>query len=123
VGDIEKLIKKKLDIESFELEDDRPRRSRVRDDADEGRAPSAHAERDEGVRATREAREVRERPAREPDRPRRAPADPFFDKPYEPTGSGDASWDKAAAPAPSRSPLSPNIRPKKRVASLLGGKT
>jgi superfamily II DNA/RNA helicase len=132
VGDIEKLIKKKLDIESFELEDDRPRRSRVRDDADEGRAPSAHAERDEGVRATREprearevreVREVRERPAREPDRPRRAPADPFFDKPYEPTGSGDASWDKAAAPAPSRSPLSPNIRPKKRVASLLGGKT
>jgi superfamily II DNA/RNA helicase len=126
VGDIEKLIKKKLDIESFELEDDRPRRSRVRDDADEGRAPSAHAERDEGIRATREAREVREareRPAREPDRPRRAPADPFFDKPYEPTGSGDASWDKAAAPAPSRSPLSPNIRPKKRVASLLGGKT
>jgi hypothetical protein len=101
----------------------------VRDDADEGRAPSAHAERDEGVRATREpreareVREVRERPAREPDRPRRAPADPFFDKPYEPTGSGDASWDKAAAPAPSRSPLSPNIRPKKRVASLLGGKT
>ena len=132
VGDIEKLIKKKLDIESFELEDDRPRRSRVRDDADEGRALSAHAERDEGVRATREprearevreVREVRERPAREPDRPRRAPVDPFFDKPYEPTGAGDASWDKAAAPAPSRSPLSPNIRPKKRVASLLGGKT
>ena len=125
VGDIEKLIKKKLDIESFELEDDRPRRPRVRDDEEEGRAPPARAERDEGVRATREpreAREIRERPAREFDRPRRAPSDPFFDKPYEPSGSGDAPWEKAAAPAPSRSPLSPNIRPKKRVASLLGGK-
>ena len=123
VGDIEKLIKKKLDIEPFELEDDRPRRPRYRDDEGDGRAPAAaQSGRDEGVRASREPREARERPAREPDRVRRAPADPFFDKPYEPSGSGDAPWEKAAAPTPSRSPLSPNIRPKKRVASLLGGK-
>jgi hypothetical protein len=59
-------------------------------------------------------------------RPRSVPTDPFFDKPYEPSGSGDASWDKApsspSAPSAARSPLSANIRPKKRVASLLGGK-
>ena len=122
VVDIEKLIKKKLDIEPFELEDDRPRRSRYRDDDERSEAPR----REEEARPAR--MEPRERTARDPDRGRRAPADPFFDKPYEPSGSGEASWEraergeKASAPASGRAnPLSPNIRPKKRVASLLGG--
>ena len=50
-------------------------------------------------------------------------SDPFFDRPYEPSGSGAAGWEsvaKAALPAPTRG-LSPNIRPKKKVAMLLGG--
>jgi hypothetical protein len=60
------------------------------------------------------------------ERPRRPSAsrDPFFDKPYEPTGTGAASWETVAKPGTpplaSRG-LSPNIRPKKKVASLLGG--
>jgi superfamily II DNA/RNA helicase len=123
VADIEKLIKKKLDIESFELEDDRPRRSRYRDDEDEPRASVARPERVDVVASAPSERPSRDRAPRDAYRPRSAPSDPFFDKPYEPSGSGDASWDKAAAaPSAARSPLSPNIRPKKRVASLLGGK-
>jgi len=147
VADIEKLIKKKLDIESFELEDDRPRRARYRDeDTREARAPVVRPERIDGVEgeagaeSVRQAepparparredgqppyREPRDRTSRSPDRPRRAPADPFFEKPYEASGSGEASWEKAApaTAAPGQaSAVSPNIRPKKRVASLLGG--
>ena len=104
IADIEKLIKKKLEIEPVEIDDDRPRRPPRRRDDDE---------RDEPRSA--------ERPAeRAPRRPAPPPSDPFFDKPYEPSGSGDASWEKGAAPAPAKA-VSPNIRPKKKVASLLGG--
>jgi ATP-dependent RNA helicase RhlE len=117
VSDIEKLIKNKIEIEAFEIEDDRPRRlpPRRRDE-----------ERPAGDEAPREA--AAERPyERAPERPRRAAsADPFFDKPYEPSGSGDAAWEKGAvanaatATAPAKL-ISPSIRPKKKVASLLGG--
>ncbi len=106
VSDIEKLIKKKIELEPFEVEDDRPRRPRRR----------FEEEREEPA-----AREERPAPPRRHAAP---PADPFFDKPYEPSGSGDASWektDKSAAPAAPVKALSPSIRPKKKVASLLGG--
>ena len=116
VSDIEKLIKKKIEIEPIELEDDRPpRRPRrefdERDSADDDRP--ARAERDD--RPPRRAPE----PARA-----RAPSDPFFDKPYEPSAATEPpAWEsaRASAPVPSRGVLSPNIRPKKKVASLLGG--
>ena len=52
------------------------------------------------------------------------PSDPFFSKPYEPSAAGSdgkPAWEqKAAAPVPGRG-LSPNIRSKRKVASLLGG--
>jgi ATP-dependent RNA helicase RhlE len=136
VGDIEKLIKKKLDLEPFELEDDRPRRPPRRDDDarpprqdEEARAPR----RDDTAQATREAPEhtlvvARDRPAAYAPRqaPRSAPADPFFDKPYEPSSTGGAAWEAgskgAVAPtAGGRGGLSPNIKPKRKVAALLGG--
>ena len=51
-------------------------------------------------------------------------ADPFFDKPYEPTapaGESKPAWElKGATPAPLRG-LSPNLRSRRKVASLLGG--
>jgi ATP-dependent RNA helicase RhlE len=112
VADIEKLIKKKIDIEPIEIEDDRQRRYRPREDS----APEAltrNAERD----AERVIERASERPAR---RPSPAPRDPFFDQPYEPSGEGGAAWEKSAAPAAAKAGL-PNIRPKKKVASLLGG--
>ena len=115
VADIEKLIKRTLDIEPFELEDDRPRRPPRRFDAEEA-APAA------------EAAPRNRTPERVADAPRRhaGPArDPFFDKPYEPSsGSNAPAWEaasKAGAQLPHRAGMSPNIRPKKKVAMLLGG--
>ena len=114
VSDIEKLIKKKIDLEPIELEDDRPRRPRRRDEEEGERPPRA---------AAPAVAVVANSPAPERVRRSAASADPFFDKPYEASGNGAASWEsvaKAAVPAPTRG-LSPNIRPKKKVASLLGG--
>ncbi len=105
VSDIEKLIKRKIEIEPIDIEDSRPPRRPRRDFEDRDERPT---------------------PAR-PAAPSRArtPSDPFFDKPYEPSGTGSPGWDAGKPPvpaAPVRSGgLSPNIRPKKRVASLLGG--
>jgi superfamily II DNA/RNA helicase len=118
VGDIEKLIKKKLEIESIELEDDRPRRPPRRADDDEPASYAPPAARSPEPRA--------ERSAEPPRRVATASRDPFFDKPYEPSSSeGQAAWEtaaRAAAPGPTRG-LSPNIRPKRKVPSLLGGQS
>ena len=115
VGDIERLIKKKIDIEPYELVDDRPRRAPYR--------PREVLEDRPFRDADNFAREA-ERPARDVERPRRSAAsDPFFDKPYESALGGDVkpAWEqKPAGPAPVRG-LSPNIRSKRKVASLLGG--
>ena len=108
VGDIERLIKKKLEIEPFEFDDERPRRPPRRRDDDDG---------DVREPATRE----RERPIER--RVAATPTDPFFDRPYEPSTTSPPVWEsavKAAAPAATRT-LSPNIKPKRKVASLLGG--
>jgi len=102
VGDIERLIKKKLEIEPFEFDDERPRRPpRRRDDEEDVREP------------------VSERPMER--RAVSAPSDPFFDRPYEPTGTGEPQWEQKAPPQPVRRTMSPNIKPKRKVASLLGG--
>jgi ATP-dependent RNA helicase RhlE len=105
VADIEKLIKKKIEIEPFELDDDRPRRppprERIREEgSDEPRA----------VAVPREPR-------------RSAPsADPFFDKPYEaPDSQVPPAWEAEVRPPAPSGVRSPSIRPKKKVASLLGG--
>ncbi|WP_414638954.1 DEAD/DEAH box helicase [Aquabacterium sp.] len=121
--DIEKLIKKKIDIETFELESSnerRPsfRRERFRDD-DEQRPAVSRAEADAPVRS---ARGNRYAPARSA-----VPSDPLFDKPYEPDPSADPAWDPKggagahAASASAGSGLSRFIKPKRKVAMLLGG--
>jgi len=116
VSDIEKLIKKKIDLEAFELENDRPRRPRDAD-RDEGRGRDRERDRD------RPRADERERPAAAAPRARPSPRVPFFDRPYEPPVDSHPAWERAspdtAAPAaPSRST---NIRPKRKVAALLGG--
>jgi len=99
VSDIEKLIKTRIEIEPLEIDDDRARRPR-RPRQDEDREPASQAP---------------------PSAPRRAPpppGDPLFDRPYEPSSSAEApAWERAPAP-PARTP---NIRTKRKVASLLGG--
>ena len=100
VSDIEKLIKKKLEIEPIELEDLYPRRTRRPRDDDAG-----------------EARE----PARDlPMRRLSVPAgDPFFDKPYEaPAADAPPTWETPGGAAPVRSTVSANIKTKRKVAAL-----
>ena len=57
--------------------------------------------------------------------PRQAPKDPFFDQPYEADPNASPVWEKqAAVPAApgSRSSISRFIKPRRKVAALLGGK-
>ncbi len=55
-------------------------------------------------------------------RPSAASADPFFDRPYESTATAAAAWEPAPkAAAPAARALSPGIKPKRKVAALLGG--
>ena len=135
IGDIEKLIKKKIELEAPELEDERPlRRPRpVEPDDSDADPVAARAVPNRGDGPARYRSESlaphRSEGAAGFDRPRRAaspPSDPFFDKPYEPTGSGAATWEATGKTAPTSAgasirALSPNIKPKRKVASLLGG--
>src|SRR5690349_13132414 len=71
VSDIEKLIKKKIEIEALELDDEpprRPARDRSRPEPDEDRPAREPAYRSAGAAM-----------------PSRPPRDPFFDQPYEPS--------------------------------------
>jgi ATP-dependent RNA helicase RhlE len=105
VADIEKLIKRKIDLDPFELQDTRPPRFERRRDEDEAAAPTRPAA----------------RPAVRPPSP---PKDPFFDKPYEASHVGDEppAWEKAKAAAAPVKGLSSYIKPKRQVAALFGGK-
>ncbi|MEO8081754.1 MAG: DEAD/DEAH box helicase, partial [Caldimonas sp.] len=108
VADIEKLIKKKIDLEPLEL-DDRPARPPYRERVRRDDVPEAAS-----------ASEPRSspRPPRESPRPS---GDPFFDRPYEASAVAEQpAWEKREAPAGRG--VSPNIKPKKKVAALFGVK-
>jgi superfamily II DNA/RNA helicase len=119
VGDIEKLIKKKLEVETLQL-DTRPA----------GPPPEKWGERAED-RPRARSQEGRRRDDQDPrdvlDSPRErrggfrpAPInrDPFFEKPYEaPAQESSPSWEPTA-PRAARSSISANIKPKRKVAAL-----
>ena len=104
VADIEKLTKKKIEVERIELPQPRGR-FHERSERQEGyaqprNAPSAHAA----------------RPVRTP-RPARANVDPFFDRPYEASAqAASPAWDAKQAQA-ARSALG-GVKPKRKVAAL-----
>ncbi|MBA2676560.1 DEAD/DEAH box helicase [Ramlibacter sp.] len=124
VGDLEKLLKKKLEIEPVEFDDERPRgrindgRRAWREAGETGDPRDAldmpPRERDSGREAGREGG------ARQGDRERRhaapaAPKDPFFDQPYQaPATEAAPAWEAEAKPAR----VSANIKPKRKVAAL-----
>ncbi len=126
MADIEKLIKKKIEVEPFELQDDRrPRReSRYSEDREERPAESSASAGGDREPSSRDRDRDASRPAR-PARPayrRSEPVDPFFNQPYEPAAGADPVWeDKSATPASSTSSVSRFIKPKRKVAALLGG--
>jgi ATP-dependent RNA helicase RhlE len=118
VADIEKLIKKKIELEPVEFDEDRPR-GRINDGRrhwrDEGEAGDARDVLDQPRERNGEARFGRgTRPHRAP----AAPRDPFFEKPYEsPEREAAPSWEAAAKATPARG-FSNNIKSKRKVPAL-----
>jgi len=125
LADIEKLIKLKAEVEPFQIAGgDGHGQARYndghrhwgRDDregADSRPRRGSRSEPDEGDRGGRFGRD-----ARAAARPARAPADPFFDKPYEPSTAADAKASWESQPKPAARGISANIKSKKRVAAL-----
>lgn len=118
-ADIEKLLKRKLPVETLTVEvprspdpDSRGRRDSA-DRSDAGGAPRSRS------RTRDEASATRRRP--EPPATKGTvgySSDPFFYQPYEPSEPQAES----AAPAPASSgPARPSARPARPVAALLGG--
>ncbi|MEQ6437587.1 DEAD/DEAH box helicase [Comamonas sp. w2-DMI] len=106
VADIEKLTKKKIEVERCPMEDFRPPRT-SRPGHGEG---ERRRERD-GYSAAAYGH----RPSRMAQRANNA--DPFFDKPYEPSSAAEpASWESQRAAAVKS--VSPSIRPKRKIAAL-----
>jgi superfamily II DNA/RNA helicase len=135
VADIEKLIKRKIDLEPLDLGDGFGRGPRRTGESEgrgaRGREPERERDRDRDSAPARErsAEPPRPRPYAAAPRPPAAPADPIFDRPYEPaapatppaaTAAPEAvtSAAQAAKPAPGRGG---NIRARGKVAALLGG--
>ncbi len=126
VADIEKLLKKKLEVEAIEFAENTPRERinvgrRAWGDEDEQRESLERAPRREREYAPREGgRDF----TREPSRQHRAaaPRDPFFDKPYEAAAVAEGtpipspSWEPTVKATTSR--VSTNIKSKKKVAAL-----
>ena len=108
IADIEKLIKKKIELEPLELDDDRPRRD-VRPER------PRHSAEDEGRAAPKVPGGFSYAA------PKPAAIDPFFERPYEPSVSAEATEAKTAVAAQLSRGLSPNIKPKRKVAALFGG--
>jgi ATP-dependent RNA helicase RhlE len=134
VGDIEKLIKTKIELEAVEYDEDAPdirKQGRINDGrrmyAQEGEnAGGGDNGRSGGRGQQRTARDdgYASRTPRAPrsdyGRPAQAARDPFFDKPYEPSAPGEAaaapSWEASARPQARG--ISANIKPKVKVAAL-----
>ena len=131
IGDIERLIKKKIELEAAEIEDERPQR-RPRDEPrheprhDPSNGPSNEPRNEPHHRPGPDSTAANWQPARRSSAPPRAPvADPFFSRPYEPSADSTPAWEasqkSASLPAAVGRGLSPNIKPKRKVAALLGG--
>jgi superfamily II DNA/RNA helicase len=103
VADIEKLIRKKTELEPLELETERPPRRQRRDWSDDSAEPHAPAR------------------AYAPPRVASPASDPFFDRPYEASSAEAAPAWETRAPAAAPRSVSPNIKPRRKVAALLGG--
>jgi superfamily II DNA/RNA helicase len=134
VGDIEKLLKTKINLETVSVEQDRSRERREprgdsRGDSRESRGGD-RGERSESSSRPRDSALSRDPRPREQDNNRRSrevgyvPApriknDPFFDKPYEATERRVEA--APATPDPLRK--SANIKPKRVVAALFKSTT
>jgi superfamily II DNA/RNA helicase len=117
VADLEKLLKKKVELEAIEFDDERPR-GRINDGRRTWREAGELGDPRDQMDAVRERERAprAERPERAA-RPAPAPRDPFFDQPYQPPeGEAKPAWESGPKPAVSR--VSANIKTKRKVAAL-----
>ena len=137
VSDIEKLIKKKIELEAIELDDERPR-GRFNDgrrawgngeEEDSSRPASSgnsHGSHGSGGSNGSSGGGGYSRGHREGGggrggyRQSQPPQDPFFDRPYEATVAPvePASWEAAGKAQPARGGVSTNIKSKRKIAAL-----
>ena len=103
LGDVEKLIKKKTELEPIEFDEDRPR----------GRINTGR--RHWGEDDPRDAIDARPERAARRIAPRQQPLDPFFTQPYEPS---EPDVQAVSEPMASAGRVSSNIKPKKKLAAL-----
>jgi superfamily II DNA/RNA helicase len=127
VADLEKLLKRTIELSPIELEDTRPgaRPERSQRAPREWDASPVDAQVDRAPRTAAAAAPVTPAAASRP--VYRAPAasrDAFFDRPYEASASTELpAWDKGpAGSAAAPRGMSSNIRPKRKVAALFGAK-
>ncbi|GGH48592.1 ATP-dependent RNA helicase RhlE [Comamonas phosphati] len=107
VADIEKLIKKKIEVERCPMDDFRPQRA--------SHPGGGHGEHHRRERDSYSAAAYGHRPSRMAQRSNNA--DPFFDRPYEPSSAEEpAAWESLRGAAVRG--VSANIRPKRKIAAL-----
>jgi len=121
LGDIEKLIKIKAEVEPVEFER-APTRGRRDErggrDADEGRERrEPRIDKHDEDRLAKRA-ESRDPKARYQPLSRQTKSDPLFDQPYQPSLPPDAKPAWEAAPAVKPRGISANIKPRRKVAAL-----
>jgi ATP-dependent RNA helicase RhlE len=115
IADLEKLLKKKVELEPIEFDEDRPR-GRINDGRRTWRERGELGDPRDVLEEARE-RERAPRPQREARAPS-APKDPFFDQPYQPPETeAKPAWESAAKPAVSR--VSANIKSGRRKVAAL----
>jgi len=121
LADIERLINVKAEVEPFQVDDTSRPMGRINDGQRHWKSEQPERENAVEGRPSRSRSDpmvgADTRPARAPRGAPRAPADPFFDKPYEPGVPSDVtpSWEASAKPV---ARVSANIKPRKRVAAL-----
>ena len=101
VSEIEKLTKKKIAIEQYELPHQRRDRTERRSHGESENRHSNHA-RSAGRNFVRPVRTGINN-------------DPFFDKPYEPSAAGPASWETTDKQSAVKGP---SVKPKRKLAAL-----
>ncbi|HVZ45993.1 MAG TPA: DEAD/DEAH box helicase [Ramlibacter sp.] len=113
MADLERLLKKKVEIEPIEWDDDRPR-GRINDGRRAWREAGELGDPRDVLDQPPPPREYRERERRQASS---APRDPFFDQPYvTPEREAAPGWEAAKATSSGR--VSQNIKPKRKVAAL-----
>ena len=109
--DIEKLLKRKLEVRSLVLDSASRERMSREDYAERGSGRSSSYSRDRGDRGDR----------RRTAAPTQPQVDPFFLQPYEPADTADTAEPSPAKPATASSTPRTGTRPARKVAVLLGG--